>query len=442
VVRRAVVCVSTHQQVGPLRQLLEDTAAVEGLAMKDLTVLAKQRDPFRLDTPANHRDGAWLTNTAHELGLGNRLIHLRGLHYMVLGRPKPNGWPYANTDDDWLWLSEEAGKAARWLGYLSFDQIIDKRNAAPTVREFTDHGRPWPYISVGIDIEIPDADEITPEVGALGFDGTQPYRLVMVGEKASLAEVLAPVAERYAADLYLPTGEISDTLIHQMAKVGAEDGRPMVVLYFADADPAGWQMGISVARKLQAFQALHFPELDFEVRRVALTPAQVREYGLPSTPLKETERRADAWREATGTEQTEIDALAALRPHLLRQLAEDAVAPYFDRTLVGRVHQARLEWRQRAQAALEEQMDMERLDRIRVEAAAKLEAMRVEIDALNAALQVDARDFQLPTPEVPEAELDGPPDSVPLLDSTWGFAEQCQRLIDSKAYRAWDGAVA
>jgi hypothetical protein len=206
-----------------------------------------------------------------------------------------------------------------------------------------------------------------------------------------------------------------------MAKVGAEDGRPMVVLYFADADPAGWQMGISVARKLQAFQALHFPELDFEVRRVALTPAQVREYGLPSTPLKETERRADAWREATGTEQTEIDALAALRPHLLRQLAEDAVAPYFDRTLVGRVHQARLEWRQRAQAALEEQMDMERLDRIRADAAAKLEAMRVEIDALNAALQVDARDFQLPTPEVPEAEVDGPPDSVPLLDSTWGF---------------------
>jgi hypothetical protein len=192
VVRRAVVRVSSHQQIGPLRQLLEDTAAVEGLAIKDLTVLAKQRDPFRLDTPANHRDGAWLANTAKDLGLGNRLIHLRGLHYMVLGRPKPNGRPYANTDDDWLWLSEEAGKAARWLGYLSFDQIIDRRNAAPTVREFTDHGRPWPYISVGIDIDIPDADEITPEIGALGFDGTQPYRLVMVGEKASLAEVLAP----------------------------------------------------------------------------------------------------------------------------------------------------------------------------------------------------------------------------------------------------------
>jgi hypothetical protein len=27
--------------------------------MKDLTVLAPQNDPFRLDTPAAHRDGAW-----------------------------------------------------------------------------------------------------------------------------------------------------------------------------------------------------------------------------------------------------------------------------------------------------------------------------------------------------------------------------------------------
>ena len=46
----------------------------------------------------------------------------------------------------------------------------------------------------------------------------------------------------------------------------------MRVFYFADCDPAGWQMPISVARKLQAQKALHFPELEFEVHRVALYP--------------------------------------------------------------------------------------------------------------------------------------------------------------------------
>ena len=73
----------------------------------------------------------------------------------------------------------------------------------------------------------------------LGFKGEQPYKLALVGEKSSLEDVLGPIAENHEADLYLPTREISDTLIHQMAKIGAEDGRPMVVLYFSDADPAG-----------------------------------------------------------------------------------------------------------------------------------------------------------------------------------------------------------
>ena len=173
----------------------------------------------------------------------------------------------------------------------------------------------------------------------------------MVGEKSSLEDVLGPIAESHGADLYLPTGEISDTLIHQMAQIGADDGRPMVVLYFCDADPAGWQMPISVGRKLQAFKVSLFPGLDFQVHRVALTPDQVREYGLPSTPLKDTERRGDAWQTAMGVEQTEIDALASLRPELLRELARDAIAPFYDYELGARVDAACADWKQRAQAA-------------------------------------------------------------------------------------------
>ncbi len=456
-----VVGVSDYQANGsPLRRALSDAAAEAGCPLKDLTVLAVQNDPYRIDTDASHRDGAWLATTARELGLGDRTIHLRGLHYMVLGRPKPNGTSYANTDPDWTWLQGDAGKAARWLGYLPFDQIVDQRNAAPTIRRFTAPD-PAGYITVGINVGIPDVDDLMPQVAVDGFTGAQPFKLVMVGEKASLGEVLAPVAEQRHADLYLPTGEISDTLIYQMAIAGAEDGRAMVVLYFADADPAGWQMGISVGRKLQAFKTLgaatvphqdaygnrtsktvDLGGLEFEVRRVALTPSQVREYGLPSTPLKETERRADAWRAAMGISQTEIDALAALQPELLRRLARDATRPYFDTTLDRRVAKARLDWLTQAQAALDEQLDADRLGRIRADAASKLAEMRAEIDTLNDALQVATDDFYLPDPVVPtsalDADLDGLLDGLPLLDSRWPFAEQCRRLIASKAYR--DGA--
>ena len=449
--------------IGPLRRALLAAADETSCGMKDVTVLAVQNDPFRQDTPAMHRDGAWLANTASRLGLGRRRVHLRGLHYMLIGQPKPDGLPYTNTDKDWLWLSGTAGKAARWLGYLPFDQITDQRNAAPEVRIFS---QPWPesYITVGLDVTIPDADDLIPEVYVRDFTGVQPHKIVFFGEKSSLSDVLAPLAESFQADLYLPTGEISDTLMYQMARIGAEDGRPMVVLCFSDADPAGWQMPISIGRKLQALKALgtvrvpadgygayghllpkavEFGDLQFEVHRVALTPDQVRAYDLPSTPLKPTERRGDNWRREMQVDQTEVDALSALRPALLRQIAEQAVEPFFDASLDHRVEVARREWVSAAQAAVEQSMDPERLDRLQAEAREKLVAMRVEIAAINAAVQVGTREFELPDLIIPAArphdpngyrQLSEDGHGKPLLDSRWSFTDQCRALIASKAY--------
>jgi hypothetical protein len=419
----------------PLRQLLDKTAANEACSLKDLTVLSTQVDPFRLDTPANHRDGGWLANALLELGLGDRLIHLRGLHYAVLGLFKPDGTKYINTIDDWLWLSETAAKAARWLGYIPFDRIIDKRNDAPVVRIFQ-RKYPWPYLNVGVEVDIPDAGDIEPRVGLADFAGVQPYKLVLIGEKSSLDEVLAPIAPRYQADLYLPTGNISDTLVHQIAKIGADDGRPMVVTYFADCDPSGWNMAVEVGRKLQAFKASLYPDLVFRQYRAALTPDQVPDLELPSTPLKETEKRADRWTAAFGVEQTEIDALATLQPDVLRRIAQAALDPFFDDTLAHRVNQSQRTWIEEAQAVVDAGTDRDQLDRLRVEAAAKLATLRAEIDAINEAARVDADDFDLPpVPVVPDPELnrDQP---LPLLDSRWSFADQCRRLVASKAYRS------
>lgn len=58
----------------PLRQLLTDTAANLGVPMKDLTVMSAGVDPFRLDTPAMHRDWKWLAATAATQGLAPRPV--------------------------------------------------------------------------------------------------------------------------------------------------------------------------------------------------------------------------------------------------------------------------------------------------------------------------------------------------------------------------------
>jgi hypothetical protein len=428
-----VTAIVTAPRVSPLRAALDKVIAEQGCSLKDLTVLDTKNDPFRIDTPARHRDGRWLATTAQDLGLGDRKIHLRGLHYMMIGRPKPDGTPYRNTDEDWLWLSGTAGKAARFLGYIPFDQITDQRNTEPVIRKFTEPV-PSAYLTTEIDVSIPQPWELEPRIEVEDFKGVQPYRLALIGEKSSLTDILAPLADSYQADLYLPTGEISDTQIYLMSRAAAEDDRPLVVLYFADCDPAGWQMGISVGRKLQAMREL-LRGFEFELHRVALTPDQVTEYGLPSTPLKETEKRADHWRQAMGVEQTEIDALASLRPDLLRELARDAITPFFDHTLDGRVFDARSVWLNEAQAAVDRAASDDLMEAIRADAARQLEAMREKVAELNAALRIDPEGIEVPPFEIPEPVLNGNGGKPPLISSRWEFAEQCRTLIDSKAYR-------
>ena len=190
-----------------------------------------------------------------------------------------------------------------------------------------------------------------------GFDERQNIRSYSSARRPRLDEVLSPLAESLDADLYLPSGEISDTLLAMMARTGAEDGREMVVLVMADCDPAGYQMAVSIGHKLRAFREAFHPSLRFRVHAPALTVEQVKALDLPSTPLKETEARASGWRERYGVEQTEIDALATLRPELLREIVEEACDPYFDATLRQRMNEARDEWQERAQEALEDQID-------------------------------------------------------------------------------------
>ena len=80
----------------------------------------------------------------------------------------------------------------------------------------------------------------------------QPFRLCMIGEKVSLGPVLRPLARWAHAELLLLTGEISETHAYGIISRAGEDDRPLRVLYFADFDPCGWQMTVSLSRKFQA----------------------------------------------------------------------------------------------------------------------------------------------------------------------------------------------
>lgn len=434
---------------GKLRRVIESYAhrgrGRGGLALGPLTVLSGSNDPYRYDRPVAHEQGQWLAEQVDRFLGPYKNIHPRGLHYMLVSTSdlvKPSGAIYVNTNEDWLWL-EDVASAARWLGYVPFDRIIDQRNSAPELfipQASTNSGRL--ALSGGGWWTLED-----PLLALPGFDTStapqpkQPYRIVLIGEKSSLGGVLRPIAERVAGELLLLTGEISTTMIADLARRADADGRPCAVLYFSDFDPSGWQMPISVARKLQALHDLHHPDLHIELHAVALNIEQVRAHDLPSTPLKATELRGDRWREVWGVEQTEIDALEALRPGALRRIALDAVRPFYDETLAQRERDARYEWEQAAEEALRDHpayaLACEEMEtaRGRVDAAydlARTAAARFEAET-EAALD-PLRDLQLPDYVGAEPFLESGP--APLFTTYDDFETATLRL---KARKALDG---
>ena len=424
----------------PLRAALNAALAETGGYLDDVTVLAAANDPFRVDTPTGWRNARWLAEEIDRLFPG-RQVHLRGMHYAVLGAARPDGAPYINTDDAWVWLQVDAAKSARWLGTVPFERIIDRRSKEPVIFEHASR-TPAPMVAIPVTgLDRVDPVLFRPRVWLPEVE-IQPYRLVIWSEKSSTEDVLAPIAERYRADLYLGTGEASDTLIHKMAADADADGRPVVILTVCDADPSGWQMPISIARKLQAFKVALFPGLRFQVYRVGLTPDQVRELGLPSTPLKATERRADKWRAAMGVEQTEIDALATLQPEVLAELTERAIARFFDADAEAEASSTRRRWLARTRVLLEESINADEAEELRAEVEDALSELRELEERARELANLDIDD--LPAIVLPVAEPSGAAadDDQVVIDSERPFGEQTLRLISQKRYDAPGGTAA
>ncbi len=400
--------------------------------MDDNTVMTARTDPYRMDTPANHRVAAWLRDTMDRLGLINpaKPLHNRGIHYAIFKQPKPDGTPY--DTNDWGFL-EEASNYARWLGYIEWEQIVDNRNVAPVTR-IHDPADPQSWIAVDAEVRIPDADDLHPRVRIDGYHGTQPYRIVIIGEKSSLADVLIPISRRYGTDLLLPKGNLSNTQLGMMAKAASLDDRPLRLIYVADCDMSGWYMPTEVSHKLGAMCNLKYPWVQFQSYRAALLCDHVRRYNLPDSPVKETDKRGDAWKAATGLEQTEVDALATMQPRVLTQIVTQWVDLFYDHTLDDRVESLKSDWERSAQATIDTQAGTH-IEELRRQAAEQLDALREQIQEVIDSVRIDTQGFDLPEiPDVPEPVMDESDHPEPLCDSSWPLDEQIAKLKASRRF--------
>ena len=401
------------------------------MPIDSLVVLSRDIDPYT--AWRRQREAEWFARLFDRLVAPGATKHLRGLFYLLVSSTAitaPDGKPFVNDYKHWQAL-QSASKAARWLGLVPFERIIDERNAPPKI--FVPGVTPTSAsVGAGIGCEIPPtAKAALPCIRLEGFRGRQTHRIIFYGEKSSLSVVLQPIAEQIGAEMILVTGESSDTHIAGMAKRASEDGRPVVVFYFSDFDPSGHQMPISVARKLQALRDLHYPDLKIKLYHIGLTLEQIRALGLPSSPLKETEHRASRWREKHGHEQTEIDAMVELHPDALRKAIFDAIRPFYDAGLDDRVLAAETKWRGKAEEALQAHPAYQ-------EAAKRIKAAWEGANAAASTLHSEQRQAadilrdSIPSPpELPEAAPDGQAKSA-LFNSETDFITATRQLIRHK----------
>jgi len=157
----------------------------------------------------------------------------------------------------------------------------------------------------------------------------QPQRLVVMCEAAGMAPQLERVAAPYGITVISSGGFDSVTGKHALAKELADHGRVTEVLHVGDHDPSGAHLFLSLAEDVEAFATTLGGNVTFN--RLAVTPAQMRSYRLPTAPPKPTDKRAFRGR----TCQAE-----ALAPDVLAQILQDAITARLNTRAYNRVLRA------------------------------------------------------------------------------------------------------
>lgn len=351
---------------------IKQLAKEHGMRVTDLIALSPQNDPFYTGRPSEMDAARWFAalweRFCGEQGI-TQGIHLRRLHYWAVSQETiimPNGKQYGNTESSWAYLNNSS-KYARYLRLVDPAAFVDRRNPeavinarfnTPSDLYCTD---PTPGYEVAGDPggvfdddwrnydlpELPALGELfwrlpdMPDFEVTGYEGVeQPYLIEVWAEKTTQNDILKPLCEQYGANLVTGAGELSITAVIFFLDRARRANRHARILYVSDYDPAGLNMPISVARKVEYYQrAEGFDALDIRLEPVILTAEQVGYYDLPRTPIKDSDLRKDTWEATHGQGATELDALEALHPGEMRRIIEQAILNYYDPSLTNRATQ-------------------------------------------------------------------------------------------------------
>jgi hypothetical protein len=159
-------------------------------------------------------------------------------------------------------------------------------------------------------------------------------------EKEALRGVISPVViDEFGLDLFVTKGQPSATYLYEAAEDISFGGRPTFVYVLSDHDPGGLRIFDRIKEELTTFVD---GAAELTVRRLALTPYQVRLYDLPTRPGKEKDPNAAEFKRRWG-DCVELDAMP---PNTLRSLVGKTLEGHMDPEYLRRLKLAEREERQ------------------------------------------------------------------------------------------------
>jgi hypothetical protein len=374
-------------------------------------------------------------------------VHIRRVHYLVVSqeeRPaKLDGTPYENTFADWQVLCS-ASLAARELGLVDADLFVDRRAGDPTFVSFpTDNQSDSEVFVTGDSIERPAPEEAPryfprayafpslPTLTVFGPGIVEPYVIEIWAEKSTMNDILLPLARRLGVTLITGLGELSLTHCAMLVKRVREHGRKTRILYVSDHDPAGHDMPVSIARKIEHIVRRDgHDDLDIRLNPLLLTAEQVRRYGLPRVPIKDSDSRKGHFEARHGEGAVELDALEALHPGELARIVEAAIRVYREPTRAAR------RAINRVTNELQQHADQLRAD-VLAQHASEIEELRAAFDRMwetidphQEALRVLAEDYETRIAEHVDAINDQVSNFYDLAEPV--IAEIASELDDEK----------
>jgi len=139
-------------------------------------------------------------------------------------------------------------------------------------------------------------------------------------EKDALAGVIAEETMPYDVPLRVSRGFSSETYLQSAAAAIESDGRPAFIYQFGDHDPSGVWIADTIEERLRR----HAPAATIHFERVAVTPAQLRSWRLPTRPTK---REGNTHARRFDGASVELDAIP---PRQLRALVRECIERHVD----------------------------------------------------------------------------------------------------------------